>query len=198
MSSHVRWWQISSRSVRFVLRQVLIDDLTYHIPFSIASWMTITQEIISEEIVDETDQYEDNQSKQHAKRLTNAAVMRGYVFALPIPSLHANRYLRTSPRSVGSSNANEVSPALSRMNVPLRYPRPLFRATACRFHPWYHPLHSRFSRRSNNTSRTTIRNRFCINTRRRSHNHHCRNNILTWPMGRKGCCSIRRRYSMVL
>lgn len=39
----------------------------------------IIEEIISEEIVDETDQYEDNQSKQHAKRLTNAAVMRGIV-----------------------------------------------------------------------------------------------------------------------
>ena len=35
-----------------------------------------------EEIVDETDQYEDNQSKRHAKRLTNAAMMRGYVCRL--------------------------------------------------------------------------------------------------------------------
>ncbi|KAF9444516.1 DUF21-domain-containing protein [Macrolepiota fuliginosa MF-IS2] len=36
-------------------------------------------EILSEEIVDETDRYEDNQSKKRAKRLTTAAVMRGYV-----------------------------------------------------------------------------------------------------------------------
>ncbi|KIJ14847.1 hypothetical protein PAXINDRAFT_163239 [Paxillus involutus ATCC 200175] len=36
-------------------------------------------EIISEEIVDETDRYVDNQSKQYAKRLTTAAVMRGIV-----------------------------------------------------------------------------------------------------------------------
>ncbi|KAG1731330.1 uncharacterized protein EDB91DRAFT_1238957 [Suillus paluster] len=36
-------------------------------------------EIISEEIVDETDQYEDNQSKQRAKRLFNATVMRDIV-----------------------------------------------------------------------------------------------------------------------
>ncbi|KAH7884082.1 hypothetical protein F5I97DRAFT_1930291 [Phlebopus sp. FC_14] len=40
---------------------------------------TFLQEIISEEIVDETDRYEDNQSKRRAKRLTTAAVMRGIV-----------------------------------------------------------------------------------------------------------------------
>ncbi|KAF9221277.1 DUF21-domain-containing protein [Gyrodon lividus] len=39
----------------------------------------VIEEIISEEIVDETDRYEDNQSKRYAKRLTNAAVMRGIV-----------------------------------------------------------------------------------------------------------------------
>lgn len=37
----------------------------------------IIEEIISEEIVDETDRYEDNQSKKRAKRMTTAAVMRG-------------------------------------------------------------------------------------------------------------------------
>lgn len=37
----------------------------------------IIEEIISEEIVDETDRYEDNQSKRRAKRMTTAAVMRG-------------------------------------------------------------------------------------------------------------------------
>ncbi|KAG2125826.1 uncharacterized protein EDB93DRAFT_1097586 [Suillus bovinus] len=35
-----------------------------------------SHEIISEEIVDETDQYEDNQSKRHAERMINTTVMR--------------------------------------------------------------------------------------------------------------------------
>lgn len=39
------------------------------------------QEIISEEIVDETDRYEDNRSKRRARRATTAAIMRGYVSA---------------------------------------------------------------------------------------------------------------------
>ncbi|KDQ51330.1 hypothetical protein JAAARDRAFT_88839, partial [Jaapia argillacea MUCL 33604] len=37
----------------------------------------VTQEIITEEIVDETDLYEDNQSKKRAKRLTTSAMMTG-------------------------------------------------------------------------------------------------------------------------
>ncbi|KAG1723274.1 hypothetical protein EDB19DRAFT_1601650, partial [Suillus lakei] len=39
----------------------------------------VIEEIISEEIIDETDQYEDNQNKQHAKRTINATVMREFV-----------------------------------------------------------------------------------------------------------------------
>ncbi|KAG2127149.1 uncharacterized protein EDB93DRAFT_1109484 [Suillus bovinus] len=39
----------------------------------------VLQEIISEEIVDETDRYEDNQSKKRAKRMTTATIMRGIV-----------------------------------------------------------------------------------------------------------------------
>ncbi|EKM75200.1 hypothetical protein AGABI1DRAFT_46804 [Agaricus bisporus var. burnettii JB137-S8] len=37
----------------------------------------IIEEILSEEIVDETDRYEDNQHKRRAKRATTAAIMRG-------------------------------------------------------------------------------------------------------------------------
>jgi hypothetical protein len=47
-------------------------------PGYIQGWHVL-QEIISEEIVDETDRYEDNQSKRRAKRITTAAVMRGFV-----------------------------------------------------------------------------------------------------------------------
>ncbi|TBU30759.1 hypothetical protein BD311DRAFT_863763 [Dichomitus squalens] len=39
----------------------------------------IIEEIISEEIVDETDRYEDNVSKRRASRMKNAAVMKGIV-----------------------------------------------------------------------------------------------------------------------
>lgn len=53
-------------------------------PFSIHTLIThckysYRQEIISKEIIDETDQYQDNQSKQRARRTKNAAVMRGLV-----------------------------------------------------------------------------------------------------------------------
>ncbi|KAJ3985309.1 hypothetical protein F5890DRAFT_1510913 [Lentinula detonsa] len=39
----------------------------------------IIEEIISEEIVDETDRYEDNVSKKRARRMTTATIMRGIV-----------------------------------------------------------------------------------------------------------------------
>jgi hypothetical protein len=47
----------------------------------------VIEEIISEEIVDETDRYEDNQSKRRAKRMTTAAVMRGCALPFSHPFL---------------------------------------------------------------------------------------------------------------
>ena len=47
----------------------------------------IIEEIISEEIVDETDRYEDNVSKRRASRRKNAAVMKGSVEHLVPPDV---------------------------------------------------------------------------------------------------------------
>lgn len=37
----------------------------------------VIEEIIEEEIVDETDRYESNQTKRRAKRISTASVMKG-------------------------------------------------------------------------------------------------------------------------
>lgn len=42
----------------------------------------IIEEIIEEEIVDETDRFESNQTKRRAKRMSTAAVMKGYAQSL--------------------------------------------------------------------------------------------------------------------
>ncbi|KAG6902677.1 hypothetical protein C0995_013369 [Termitomyces sp. Mi166 len=66
----------------------------------------VIEEIISEEIVDETDRYEDNQSKRSARRrVTNAAVMRGIV--------------ERQRRSDSFSNRSEASPLLG--STPKNY-----------------------------------------------------------------------------
>lgn len=61
----------------------------------------IIEEIISEEIVDETDRYEDNQSKRRAKRMTTATVMRGIVererSLTRVPSFERTPLLRETP-----------------------------------------------------------------------------------------------------
>jgi len=61
----------------------------------------VIEEIISEEIVDETDQYEDNQSKRRARRITTADVMRGIV----------ERERRVDP---ANPNGTERSPLMGR------------------------------------------------------------------------------------
>ncbi|KAK0200696.1 hypothetical protein DFS33DRAFT_1386614 [Desarmillaria ectypa] len=60
----------------------------------------IIEEIITEEIVDETDRYEDNVNKRRAKRLTNAAIMKGIV------ERHRNASI--------SSPVNESTPLLGK------------------------------------------------------------------------------------
>jgi len=71
----------------------------------------VIEEIISEEIVDETDQFEDNQSKRRAKRMTTAAVMRGIV----------ERQRRTDPANPTSGERTPllgVSPGLLEAGDP--------------------------------------------------------------------------------
>ncbi|KAG6888916.1 hypothetical protein C0992_007103 [Termitomyces sp. T32_za158] len=75
----------------------------------------VIEEIISEEIVDETDRYEDNQSKRSARRVTNTAIMRGIVErqrrsdSLSIRS-DSSPLLVASPRNYDTINGMPVLP----------------------------------------------------------------------------------------
>ena len=88
----------------------LEGQLTFFLNFNASQpifaipWLDIIEEIISEEIVDETDRYEDNQSKKRAKRMTTAAVMRGSVTFL-LRMLRVNCRLISAHASV-SLNAS--------------------------------------------------------------------------------------------
>ncbi|KAG1852447.1 hypothetical protein DFJ58DRAFT_791054 [Suillus subalutaceus] len=76
----------------------------------------IIEEIISEEIVDETDRYEDNQSKRRAKRMTTSTVMRGIVererSLTRVPSFERTPLLRETPLMSSSprSETNHPTP----------------------------------------------------------------------------------------
>ncbi|PAV21673.1 hypothetical protein PNOK_0163000 [Pyrrhoderma noxium] len=85
----------------------------------------IIEEIIAEEIVDEFDRYEDNQSKNVARRRTTAAIMRGIVEHVKrratLPDIHeadpshASRvHSRDGSRGVSGSPASEGSPLLGK------------------------------------------------------------------------------------
>jgi len=75
----------------------------------------IIEEIIAEEIVDETDRYEDNQSKRRARRMTTAAVMRGIVererrLDVASPNLNSERspLLSPAPLEVGDAGPKNL------------------------------------------------------------------------------------------
>jgi hypothetical protein len=56
----------------------------------------VIEEIIGEEIVDETDRYESNMSKRVADRKSNAVIMKGYVLHLLLPYIPLNSGLCSS------------------------------------------------------------------------------------------------------
>ncbi|KAE9394337.1 DUF21-domain-containing protein [Gymnopus androsaceus JB14] len=58
----------------------------------------IIEEIISEEIVDETDRYEDNVSKRRARRATTATIMRGIVERRTQTRLRRLLYVHNQPQ----------------------------------------------------------------------------------------------------
>jgi len=64
----------------------------------------IIEEIIEEEIVDETDRYESNQSKLKAKRMSTAAIMKGIV--------EHEKFSRT--KSITSTSSYSGTPIISR------------------------------------------------------------------------------------
>ncbi|KAJ7464222.1 hypothetical protein B0H11DRAFT_1734286 [Mycena galericulata] len=68
----------------------------------------IIEEILSEEIVDETDRYEDNVTKQQARRITTAAVMRGLDFFVQSFLSYNINFL---PLNSESSNVDATSPS---------------------------------------------------------------------------------------
>jgi len=82
------------------------------------------QEIISEEIVDETDLYESNRVKRHAKRQSTAVIMRGWVddsssYFIPrsrLPGFFTSSSIveRHRQRAETSSPLGEHSPLLAR------------------------------------------------------------------------------------
>lgn len=95
-------------------------------PVWVSAWLTwrYLQEIISEEIVDETDRYEDNVSKRRARRATTATIMRGWV----------------SSWCVGMDEWTKLTHALT-LSPPLP-PTQSFLPSRLRTHSNFPPIHS--------------------------------------------------------
>ncbi|KAG1865637.1 hypothetical protein C8R48DRAFT_705498 [Suillus tomentosus] len=87
----------------------------------------IIEEIISEEIVDETDRYEDNQSKRRARRMTTATVMRGIVererSLTRVPSSDRIPLLRDTPFTPSTPRSDLNSPNPRYGAIPSQSPR---------------------------------------------------------------------------
>ncbi|KAF8625002.1 hypothetical protein AX15_005600 [Amanita polypyramis BW_CC] len=88
----------------------------------------IIEEIISEEIVDETDRYEDNQSKRRARRITTSAVMRGIVerVAKRAESIGERTPLLSSraspaPHNLGHNEPVDLYGAIANQSPPPRH-----------------------------------------------------------------------------
>ena len=82
--------------------------------------LDIIEEIISEEIVDETDIYEDMHTKRRAKRQSTAAVMRGIVEREERKRRNSQG---TIPRSISSMpNTPQLGPTVIPSGTPGRNP----------------------------------------------------------------------------
>ncbi|KAF8191972.1 hypothetical protein K438DRAFT_873305 [Mycena galopus ATCC 62051] len=78
----------------------------------------IIEEILSEEIVDETDRYADNVTKQRAKRITTAAVMRGIVERVYGSGSVGERTPTITARSLSRSDEGERTPLVQDRRAP--------------------------------------------------------------------------------
>jgi metal transporter CNNM len=99
-----------------------LDVIEVWYSFGFPKYMTrcFSQEIISEEIVDETDQYEDNQSKRYAKRMINTTVMREcvciWLFGLDHTSLLLSSIVERE-RSVFTRTSTIESTQMTSVNI---------------------------------------------------------------------------------
>lgn len=77
---------LEGKPVTFVIRRICTDMHHCSLVFLVSGCVDVIEEIIGEEIIDETDRYESNMSKRIADRKSNAVIMKGYVLCLPLRS----------------------------------------------------------------------------------------------------------------